>query len=249
MTSAHLHVPRYRQIAYQIIGEIQSGIYQPGDRLPSENQMASQHNVHRLTIREALTLVVQQGLAFRHQGKGTFVTEPRINYGINEGTNFSHNLLELGYLPSLKILKVQTIPATEPLAKLLDISSNNKLIEIKVLRTASPKMKGLKIPEAYPLCISLSYLRAEQFPEIIEDIYQSHSFYSILSKKYQIQPHRTKTQIETELPSSEDIQLLKMPSNLPILITRSIIQDQYDQIFEYTISRFRGDRFTLEIEC
>jgi len=125
------NTPIYRQIAYQVIGEIQSGGYQPGDRLPSENQLAAQYGVHRLTIRQALTFVVEQGLAFRHQGKGTFVTEPRLNYSINQGTNFSHTLLELGYLPSLKILKVQTIPATEPLADFLEISPGISLIEIR----------------------------------------------------------------------------------------------------------------------
>ncbi|WP_143288214.1 GntR family transcriptional regulator, partial [Calothrix rhizosoleniae] len=46
--------PIYRQIAYQLIGEIQSGVYQPGDRLPSEHQLATQYQVHRLTIRHAL---------------------------------------------------------------------------------------------------------------------------------------------------------------------------------------------------
>ena len=112
-TSEQPKTPIYRQIAYQLIGEIQSGVYQPGDRLPSENQLATQYQVHRLTIRHALDLVIEQKLAFRHQGKGTFVTEPRVNYVINQNTNFTHNLSELGYLPCLKILEVQQISATE----------------------------------------------------------------------------------------------------------------------------------------
>lgn len=240
-------MPIYRQIAYQLIGEIQSGVYQPGDRLPSENQLATQYQVHRLTIRQALTLVVEQGLAFRHQGKGTFVREPRLSYGINQCTNFSHTLQELGYLPSLKILKVQSIPATELLSNLLEISSGTELVEIQILRTASFQMTGLKIPEFQPLCISLSYLRLDKFPELIEEIYQAQSLYSFLRSQYGIEPRRTRTQIETELPSQEDIRLLKIPPSVPMLITRGVVQDQYDQVIEYTISRFRGDRFTLEV--
>jgi phosphonate metabolism transcriptional regulator PhnF len=241
------NTPIYRQIAYQVIGEIQSGRYQSGDRLPSENQLAAQYGVHRLTIRQAMAFVVEKGLAFRHQGKGTFVSEPRINYGINQGTNFRHTLLELGYLPSLKILNVQTVPASEPLADLLATSPDTNLIQIKVLRCASSRMTGLKIPEDQPLCISLSYLRFEQFPGLSEQIYQARSLYSLLRSQYGVQPRRTRTQIETESPSQEDIHLLKMPSSIPVLITRGIVQDQQDQPMEYTISRFRGDRFTLEV--
>jgi len=239
--------PIYRQIAYQLIREIQGGRYQPGDRLPSENQLAAQCGVHRLTTRQALAFVVEQGLAFRHQGKGTFVCEPRINYSINQGTNFRHTLLELGYLPSLKILSVQTIPASESLANSLEVPRSTNLLQIKLLRCASSRMTGLKIPEDQPLCISLSYLRFEQFPGLAEQIYQARSLYSLLRSQFGVQPRRTRTQIETEPPSQEDIYLLKMPSNIPVLITRGIVHDQQDQPMEYTISRFRGDRFTLEV--
>lgn len=239
--------PIYRQIAYQLISEIQSGRYQPGDRLSSENQLAEQFGVHRLTVRQALAFVVEQGLVYRHQGKGTFVAEPRINYSINQGTNFRHSLLELGYLPSLKILNVQIVPASESLANLLEVSLNTNLLKIKLLRSASSRMIGFKIPEDQPLCVSLSYLSLNQFPGLSEQIYQARSLYSLLRSQFGVQPRRARTQIETEPTSQEDIDLLKVPSSIPILITRSIVHDQYDQPIEYTVSRFRGDRFTLEV--
>lgn len=239
--------PLYRQIAYRVIGEIQSGVYQPGDQLPSENELAAQFGVHRLTARQALRLVVEQGLAFRHQGKGTFVAEPKVNYRIYSGTNFSHTLLELGYLPSLKVLKAQAIPATESLAHLLKVPPGTQLAEIKVLRSASSRTVGLNIPEFQPLCISLSYLRLDRFPGLLESIYQAHSLYGLLRQRYGTELHRISTQVETEPSSQEDIRLLKIPPHVPVLVTRGIAQDQEDQVIEYTISRFRGDRFTLEI--
>ena len=97
------------------------------------------------------------------------------------------------------------------------------------------------------MCISLSYLPVNYFPEILTAIYQAKSLYSFLRHHYQIEPRRTGTQIETSLPSPEDIHLLKMPFNVPILITRGVVRDLQNRAIEYTISRFRGDRFTLEI--
>ncbi|MDJ0775222.1 MAG: GntR family transcriptional regulator [Mastigocoleus sp. MO_167.B18] len=248
MISQHQEgVPLYRQIAYQLIGDIQTGVYKPGDKLPSENQLAAHYSVHRLTVRQAIGMIVEQGMAYRQQGRGTFVAQPRLNYGINTKTNFSGSLLKLGYLPSLKIINVQTIIAPEALVNLLEVSPNSILIELKVLRTGSPQITGNSIPEHEPLCISLSYLPLDKFPDLPNQIYQSYSLYGVLQKFYSIEPKRILTYIETEIASPEDADLLTIPAGSPLLITKATVQDQRQEIIEHTISRFRGDRFTLEV--
>ncbi|KST67492.1 phosphonate metabolism transcriptional regulator PhnF [Mastigocoleus testarum] len=248
MISQHQEgVPLYRKIAYQLIGDIQTGVYKPGDKLPSENQLAAHHNVHRLTVRQAIGMIVEQGMAYRQQGRGTFVAQPRLHYSINTKTSFSNSLLKLGYLPSLKIINVQTVIASEQLAILLEVPPNSILIELKVLRTGSPQITGNSIPAHEPLCVSLSYLPLDKFPELPNQIYKSYSLYGILQKFYGIETKRIRTYIETEIVSPEDAALLQIPTGSPVLITRATAQDQHQQIIEHTISRFRGDRFTLEV--
>ena len=143
--------------------------------------------------------------------------------------------------------EVAPIQSCEFRASLLEISGGSELAKIKLLRTASPQIKTLPNPEFQPLCISLSYLPLNYFPEILTEIHQARSLYSFLRNHYGIEPRRTRTQIETSSPSQEDIDLLKMPVNVPILITRGVVRDLQNRAIEYTISRFRGDRFTLEI--
>jgi GntR family transcriptional regulator len=67
---------KYQQIADRLRGQIDSGVLQPGERLPSEPDLVRQFDASRNTVRLALALLTNQGLVVTRQGLGTFVTEP-----------------------------------------------------------------------------------------------------------------------------------------------------------------------------
>jgi GntR family transcriptional regulator len=76
-SSRQSNPPLHLSISEQIVAWIESGKYQPGDRLPSESQLLEQFAVSRITIRRALSNLAQQGLVFSQHGKGVFVKEQR----------------------------------------------------------------------------------------------------------------------------------------------------------------------------
>jgi GntR family transcriptional regulator len=67
---------KYQQIADRLRDQIDSGVLQPGERLPSEPDLVRQFDASRNTVRLALALLTNQGLVVTRQGLGTFVTEP-----------------------------------------------------------------------------------------------------------------------------------------------------------------------------
>ena len=69
------HVPPYRQIAGRLRDAIRSGELQPNDRLPSIVTIMQTEGVARLTARKALAVLVDEGLAHRVPGWGTYVTD------------------------------------------------------------------------------------------------------------------------------------------------------------------------------
>jgi GntR family transcriptional regulator len=69
-------VPKYQQIADRLRAQIGSGALAPGERLPSEPDMAAEYQASRNTVRLAITLLTNQGLVVSRQGLGTFVLEP-----------------------------------------------------------------------------------------------------------------------------------------------------------------------------
>lgn len=237
----------YNQIAQKLIADIKIGVYKPGDRLPSENELAAQHGVHRLTARQAITALVEKDLVYRLQGSGAFVKEEKIDYNLTFNTNFTQNLLNIGYLPSQQIISSKVTRAGAQLAELLQTRPGNSIIQVKFLRTAISAMTEVTGSEINPLCVSVSYLLSDKFPELPVLIFQAHSLYSLLKNHYRVHPRRSSTHIEAEPASREDARLLQISLHTPVLITRSLVRDQYDYLFEYTVSRFRSDRITLEV--
>ncbi|WP_282943523.1 GntR family transcriptional regulator [Paenibacillus sp. RC67] len=74
----------YIQIKNDIMNQMSEGIWKPGDKLPSENELAEQFNVSRITIKNALADIVKQGLIHRIQGRGSYISddilEPPLSY-------------------------------------------------------------------------------------------------------------------------------------------------------------------------
>lgn len=237
----------YQKIAQDLIEQIEQDNYQLGERLPSENKLASQYGVHRLTIRQAIAILIEKNLVYRKQGSGTFIKENKLDYSLDSNTNFTESLFNLGHLPCLKIISSKVISAPPEIAKCLKINTNAPIFKLKILRTAIVNNDQTFSAEFQPLCLSISYLITEKFPDLSVLVYQAKSLYSLLQKHYHIQPSRTRTKIETEIASREDVQLLQIAPGIPLIITKSFVCDQNNDLFEYTVSRFRGDVFSLEI--
>ena len=89
-------IPLYQQIADTLKGNIHSGVYGEGDRLPSEKRLSEQYNVSRITVRQALNALMTDNLIYSVQGKGTFVKTVKIQQKIRKITRFSRILSEKG---------------------------------------------------------------------------------------------------------------------------------------------------------
>lgn len=68
--------PVYQQIADELRTRIHRGVYPPGSQLPSEADLVAEFNVTRITVRRALAVLENEGLAVLTRGKGMFVPEP-----------------------------------------------------------------------------------------------------------------------------------------------------------------------------
>jgi GntR family transcriptional regulator len=72
-------VPLYYQLQELVKEQIESGAWQPGDRLPSEPELARRYAVSRVVVRQALAILQDDGQIVRVQGRGTFVAEPKLD--------------------------------------------------------------------------------------------------------------------------------------------------------------------------
>ncbi|GAB2723443.1 GntR family transcriptional regulator [Paenibacillus thermoaerophilus] len=69
-------LPKYLQLKNEIMSWIKSGKLSPGDRMPTENEIAERFGISRQTVRQTFGVLEQEGLLQRMQGKGTYVSSP-----------------------------------------------------------------------------------------------------------------------------------------------------------------------------
>jgi GntR family transcriptional regulator len=131
--------PKYQEIADRLRAQISSGVLAPGQRLPSEPDLAAEYDASRNTVRLAIALLTNQGLVVSRQGLGTFVLEPtrpftallsRIHAPPSE-QHASHGLPvvspEEDHSEMVR-LQVETAPASPSVAEKLDVAAGEAVV-------------------------------------------------------------------------------------------------------------------------
>ncbi len=71
-------VPKYLQLKRELLSWLHSGRFKPGEQMPSENELADRFQLSRQTVRQTFGELEREGWLHRIQGKGTFVSSPRV---------------------------------------------------------------------------------------------------------------------------------------------------------------------------
>ncbi|WP_323846433.1 histidine utilization repressor [Microbulbifer magnicolonia] len=111
--------PRYAAIKRHIRQQIESGLWPVHFRVPSENDLAREFQVSRMTARRALTELTDEGVLMRSQGLGTFVAEPVPAGSLLEVRNIADEISARGHSYSNRILLLQECEAAADVARAL----------------------------------------------------------------------------------------------------------------------------------
>lgn len=120
--------PAYNQLANILRQQIASGVYRPGDRLPSEAELRSQYQVSSITVRRAIQILVEEELAESRQGYGTYLRPIRLG----NATFDLGSLQEIFSDPrtSVRILGASAVKADERIARKLRVNRGTRVIYI-----------------------------------------------------------------------------------------------------------------------
>src|SRR5918994_5276433 len=104
-------LPRYYQLKEVIRERIRSGDWAPGTLIPSERQLCERYGISRMTARQSITDLVNEGLLYREQGKGTYVGRPKIAQQLLRLTGFTEDMKVREQRPGAKVLAAELWPA------------------------------------------------------------------------------------------------------------------------------------------
>lgn len=228
-------VPRYYQLKEIMRERVRSGEWKPGDLIPSERELGEMYSISRMTVRQAITDLVNEGLFYREQGRGTFVSQRKMTQQLIHLTGFTEDIRARGQAPSTKVLSVQMCPADEGTAERLRIEVGQMIFCLRRLRLADNE----------PLAIEFSQVNFSGCEKLLEEDLENNSLYRLLETKFAIPPMEAEQEIEAGLAGNEESHLLKIPIGSPVLFTRRTTYTDRNQPFEYAKAVYCGNKYTF----
>jgi GntR family transcriptional regulator len=226
-------LPRYYQLKEIMKEKIRSEEWKPGDLIPSERELGEQYGISRMTARQAITELVNEGLFYREQGKGTFVSRHKITQQLINLTSFSEDMKARGQRPGSKVVAAQMVPADEALAERLRIKPGQLVFRIQRLRLADDE----------PLAIEVSNLSFMGCERLLEEDFEKNSLYRVLEEKYGQTLMEAEQEIEAGLMGPEESQMLKVSVGTAALFIRRTTYAERDQPIEYAKSTYCGNKY------
>ncbi|KYH31282.1 GntR family transcriptional regulator [Neomoorella mulderi] len=226
-------IPLYYQLKELIRQEIEGGVWQAGDCLPPERELCEKYEVSRATVRQALADLEREGLLERKQGKGTFVSSPKVEEDLLGFYNFSEQMRVKGYVPSVKTISVERITAPRRLAKLFAFADGEEVMRIIRLRLVNEE----------PLFVEKTYLPYSICHNLtLEEVSRTPVFYDILTSRCQIKVKGAKKYIEPTLVDEFESSLLGVKKGAPALLMERITYAETGEVVAICTWIVRGDR-------
>jgi len=226
-------VPLYFQIQERLMERINRGELAEGDLLGSEDELSRRYGVSRMTARQALRGLKEQGYAFSQKGRGTFVCRPKLEKNILHLQGFTEEMKQRGFRPSSHLLEQTVVQADPELAQRLLVAPGDPVLRLARLRLADDT----------PLALETSHLALPRFPGLERFDFGRRSLYGVLRERYGVRVGWADEVLEAVLAGREEAHLLTVPPRSGLLvITRTVVTVEGAPI-ESVRSLYRGDRY------
>lgn len=232
--------PLWIQAVALVRGEIEKGILRPGMRLAPERELCQQLGISRVTLRKALTHLVDDGVLAATHGRGWYVSQtvpapdaPRKEWP-NSLESFSETAARMGLRPHSKVLTAAAIPATIDEAERLGIAPGTALF----------RLERVRLLNTVPIAVDLTRLPLALVPGIDRIDFAERSLYLALAEAG-VEPVRADSTIEATKADDRVAGQLDMAPGDPLLVMHQLAMgaDQ-EPLFVSTI-RYAGERYRL----
>jgi GntR family transcriptional regulator len=227
--------PRYYEIEQVLRTRIAE--LEPDAPLPSDAMLCEEFGVSRMTARNAVQRLVQEGLVYRVPGRGTFVAGGPAHRQAAKVMSFSDQMRRSGREPSSRLVERALGTASPAEAERLGLRDDSRVLVVRRVRLADGK----------PIALERALFAEESAPVILAADLELESLHTTLVAAGQI-PTSGRGRITAETASNEDAELLDVPAGEPLLVERRLIVDQHGQPLELTESRYVAARYNLDVD-
>jgi len=229
--------PIYFQLGELIQNMIDDGLLTNGMKLPSERGMMSQFDISRNTVRKAIDSLIEVGLVYRIQGKGTFVATSKMQYGLYGLNSFSEEMRIRGLEPSGKVLDFTRLRPAPRISQALQLEDGEEVFRIERLRTA----------DAEPMALHTSYIPCHLAPDFRDNDLNGRSLYQLFEDEYGFLIWRAERSLQPVIARDYEVEMLEIHPEIPLLLMEGTSYLVEDQPLEYSKIIYRSDRFEFRL--
>lgn len=225
--------PLYMQVYEEMLQKIEEQEWRVGSRIPSELELCKEYSVSRMTIRLAMQQLAEKGYIERKQGKGTFVTEPRVEQKLDTFYSFGNN----GERAKSKVLTLAVIPATQKIAKNLEVDVGAEVYRLERIRSFGENK----------FAYENSYLPYKYGGKLSSASIEEIGLYNSLNQMYGVSLQCAVEIFEAVNMRRREAQCLEVSDNHAAMKIERIAKDG-NEIIEYCVSIVRGDKIKYRSE-
>ncbi|GMQ94778.1 MAG: GntR family transcriptional regulator [Acidimicrobiia bacterium] len=223
--------------AYRVLaGAIESAHVQPGERLPSEREMAEAVGVSRQTLRKALSSLEDEGIVWSEPGRGWFVRADPLSDSSSTLQSFTSLAAERGLRAGAQILLTNVRAATLDEATALRIAPSSEVFELHRLR----------LLDGNPIVIGVLVFVGSRVQPLIGIDLTDRSIFNDLEEQCGIRPWRTDYVIQALAATARQAELLLLQPGSPVLVGSGTTFDADGQPVCIGTDTYRGDSYRFE---
>lgn len=225
--------PLYQRVKQMIIQQIQSGVWPPHFRIPSESELVAQLGFSRMTINRALRELTAEGLLIRMQGVGTFVSEPKGHAALFEIRNIADEIAERGHQHHSKIVTLEATKANQKQALDLELQEGECIFHSVIVH----------FEENIPVQIEERYISAQVAPDYLQQDFTLQTPNQYLNSIAPVT--EGEHVVESVLGSGHECKLLQIAPHEPCLL---IHRRTWSGLLVVSSTRllYPGSRYRLE---
>ena len=231
-------VPLHHQVYLDLRASLDRGRWGPGQRLPTERDLARDYGCSLITVRRALTELTREGRIERTRGRGTFVLHPRLDRDIASRSSFAEEMRQRGLDPETRLVSARPESASATVAAALRLETGSPTLYLERLRLAGGD----------PYLLEQVHLPAERFPGLLASDLEGGSLYELLSTRYATSVVRTRESLEPVLLRAREARLLDQHRGAPALLIEGIAFAPDGGPIEFGRTFVRGDRSRYYVE-
>lgn len=230
-------IPLYYQLGTMLRNKIVLGVYPAGTLIPSEDTLAEEYAVSRITVRQALSNLEKEGLVLRRRGKGTFVSPTFSTIDMPRYTGSIEDLMLMGLRTSTEVLNQAWITPPEHICRLLHLDGQ-KVLWIEKLRKL----------ENHPFSYVLNYLPPAVGEKLPVELVQTKPMLLILEEDLGISLSMADQTVQATLADTKIAALLDLRVGDPLLQSERVVYDSQKKPVEYVSSLYRADRYAITMK-